>query len=223
MIPGSVKKQVLDGSENASLGFRELADALHGFYQKYSVPFIPYRDVSLPHFSKLPVEFQKIVLSTLGEVVDLNAEMERNGEKPVDSAKLLWRSLNRLGWRPLSDIFDKIESDDVVEIYSDANLQVFRNMNFFRHITISLEEICTHPWYQIAEMDKAATEYYATLAPKMKNNSITETYRTPIPKYLAKELMGEKKVLEITPRWMSPVFAGSQCVGMISLVKSRTR
>ena len=208
-------------SSESTLSFLHLADSLKSYHEKYGIPLRPYEDRSLPHFSKLPADHQKIVLTSLTVMLNLYAEMEINGEKPVDSARLLWRSLNRLGWRPLSDIFDKIEDDDVIEIYSSENIQVFRNMNFFRFITVTLEELCSFPWYQVAEMDKVAADYYATLAPKMKANSIGETHRTPIPKYLATENLGDKATLEIVPQWISPVYEGQQCVGIISIIKSR--
>jgi hypothetical protein len=210
-----------ENERDNTLSFLHLADALKIYHDKCGIPFKPYDDPRLPHFSKLPVAGQNLVLTSVGTMLNLYAEMENHGERPNDSSRLLWRSLSRLGWRPMSDIFDKIESDDVIEIYSDTNVQIFRNMNFFRYISITLEEMCVYPWYQIAQMDTVASDYYATLAPKMKNNTITESFRTPIPKYYAKELMGEKNVLEITPRWISPVYVGPQCVGIISLIKSR--
>jgi hypothetical protein len=217
-----LKQAISKENENGNTqSFLHLADALKIYHDRCGIPLKPYDDARLPHFSKLPAVSQNLVLTSLGAMLSLYAEMENHGERPNDSSRLLWRSLNRLGWRPLSDIFDKIESDDVIEIYSSENVQIFRNMNFFRYISITLEEMCVYPWYQIAQMGVVASEYYATLAPQMQNNTITETFRTPIPPYYAKELMGEKNVLEIGPRWMSPVFEDSRCVGIISLVKSR--
>lgn len=68
------------------------------------------------------------------------------GESLRDDKRLLWRMLTKMGYVPRSDIFDAIESGDVIEIFTDDNWQVFRNMAYFDLVRITVDELATLRW-----------------------------------------------------------------------------
>lgn len=174
----------------------------------------------MPHFSRLSDDQKREILEALRSTLDLYDEMEAYQDSLVDSPKLLWRSLRRFDWHPQSDLFDKIEPDDVIEIYSAGNVQVFRNLNFFRYVSLSLEELCSLYWWETTKMEPQAADYYSVLAPKMARNEVLpETFAFPLEPYKVVELIGDRQEIEVSPRWISPLFQGSRCMGLVFIEK----
>jgi hypothetical protein len=125
-----------------------------------------------------------------------------------------------LGWTPKSDIFDKIENGDVVEVYSVAMNQVFRNLSFFKYVSLTLEEIVSFPLGVMYEMEPQTLLFYQSVAGRVATNDIRLTEKHPLAPYLVKEKLGEKLIVQITPKWISPVMANQTSVGVIVIHKS---
>ncbi|MCM2353861.1 MAG: hypothetical protein NDI63_09630 [Pseudobdellovibrio sp.] len=49
------------------------------------------------------------------------------------------------------DFWDKLQKDDVIEVYSSENIQLFRTFNFFKISSYSLLDLLTNEWYHLWE------------------------------------------------------------------------
>jgi hypothetical protein len=200
--------------------FIEYGDTLSKYHAENSVNMQSYRDRQIPHFTQLPEELKKLILDSMMENIDLFNEMKSHGESLVDSPKLLWRSLNRLGWKPKSDIFDKMADGDIIEVYTLERMQVFRNLAFFDVVSLTLEELVSFPLGIAYEIENHALDFYVQLSEKAAAQEITNTHLSPLRPYLVKEKLGEKLTVKVTPKWISPVYQNNIVVGIIGTHRS---
>lgn len=195
--------------------FAILAHSLAAAHNRWGVPLKPYVSEDLPHFSKLPEPHKVAVISGLKENALLFDEMNENGEQLSDTPQLLWRSLKRLGYYPASDLLDKISHDDVVELYSANRLQLFRNLNFFKYVSLSLEEVVSFTPYDLCEYDPIIIQYMENVVERINNQTFMKTEAATIPPYTIKELKGEGLKIRIQMKWLSPALQDGRCVGAI--------
>jgi hypothetical protein len=84
------------------------------------------------------ISYFKVLRSALGKGVDIH-----------DSLSTVWWAIRELGLRPPSDLFNHLEKDDIVEIYSPDHIQVFRSFNFFDLTSYSIEDIFSYSWSEL--------------------------------------------------------------------------
>lgn len=202
------------------LEFVKLGDQLANHHANHGVRMRPYTSADVPHFSKVPSPYKPLILSALRENVLLFDEMSAAGEPLIDSPRLLWRSLRRLNWTPRSDIFDKIEDGDVVELYDGAKNQIFRNLAFFNYISLTLEEIVSFPLGVMFNFDPSVLEYHDNTATRIAQQAIHATETLKLAPYIVEEKGGEFYRVKIHPKWISPVSHNDKCVGVIVVHRS---
>lgn len=131
----------------------------------------------------------------------------------VDDKRLTWYALQRLGLRPPGDLFEKIDDADCVEIYNAENIQIFRNFNFCKITSYSLEEILIHPWYELFDREKSVLE----VMQKTAGHALMGA-RDPFPAAIPPHTCNEVKTpdlnpIEVTFKWISPLYSSDKSVG----------
>lgn len=203
------------GTDNGSL-FLSLSEAFCKTLGSNGIRFRPYQSEELPHFSRLRPDMQAIVLAYLEESLATWAESAANGESLNDSSRLLWRTLSRMRLTPQPDIFDKITDDCVVEIYTPEFRQIFRNLNFFRYFSCTLEELVSHPTHELAAFPREVLERLLEIAQRLGQGTITETFVPSIPPYVFQEIAGiERLKVEVTLRHFSPIVENGRSIALI--------
>ncbi|MBX3040717.1 MAG: hypothetical protein KF789_08435 [Bdellovibrionaceae bacterium] len=86
------------------------------------------------------------VLQTLQTYSDVLEAQFDAGESLRDDKKLLWRMLSKMGYAPRAEAFEAIEAGDVIEVFTEDNWQIFRNMTYFDLIHITVDELATLRW-----------------------------------------------------------------------------
>lgn len=216
------KKNKIDRSEldRIKLDFLPIADSVVHTARSCGVALLAYRDPSL---SVLESKSNPLdALDNLRQYASVLGGMVASGESPLDSQKFLWRMLKVLELTPQDDIFDKIESDDVVEIYSEDNVQIFRNFNFFKYSSFTVEEVTFVNWTQASKRNLGTTLSYLKFGVRVKTGLFRETENvTFIRPHLMKETLGEKRIFEVAPRYISPLRSQGKVVGGITVSKCR--
>lgn len=188
--------------------FRTMALQIAKFGAKAGVKIRPFKDEDLPYFSKLPIDKRKQIISSLDFLIRVCEATIKNGYSADDSAQLTWYAIKELGWRPSSDLFEKIDNDSIIEIYDTNNLQVFRNFNFFDFCSYTLEEIHCIPWTTLYyRPDESITkEILRHISDHFESHSYTTKY-VGIPKHSVKETRSAQKYeLFISLEYISLLF-----------------
>lgn len=182
-----------------------------------------FADEKLPNFSSLDIERQDVILKEVDSAVDLLQGSLREGHSLLDTRQLLWRSLRQFGWTPSSDVFDYITEEDTVEIYSLDQIQTFRNLQFFRYISFTLEQIHSQPWYKLTRRQPAAEAAIAEAAAKIIMGVSKKTLDlSHIPEHLTEEVGSlELRRFTIEMRCLSPVYQKGELCAVISVNRTR--
>lgn len=202
MAAETAKKLAHDNSNISS--FRDRADKLAVFGEMAGVEIIPYKDASLPLFGLLPVDQQNEIIRQLDVQIDIYESAVSAGEKLSDGLKTLWWATRRLGFVPPSDIFDRINPEDIIEI-NNGSYQVFRSFSYYKYCSYSLEELYSLTWFDLYEREPGMIESLMACAQEVAKT------RKPMwngPTHIIRERSSIRKhKLKYRMSFMAPLFA----------------
>ncbi len=179
-----------------------------------------YNDPRLPVFSSLSASKQANTLKVLTHQRDFFAMADETG-LPLDSVQIIWRTLNKMGLTPTSDIFDRIEKEDTVEVYEPDGIPSFKNLVFFRFISMTIEEIFSLPWYQQMTASPQLVAYFLEMATRLKLVGFKQTFAPRFNDYSFYEKRGEKRHIHINLKWISPVMGADGTQALLFVNRSR--
>ncbi|SMF73194.1 hypothetical protein [Pseudobacteriovorax antillogorgiicola] len=122
--------------------------------QRIGIEIQPYRADSLTHFASLPIEEQERVYNNFWsyyEILASSCEMDISLE---DDKQMFWWALKKLDLRPCSGFLEHVEHEDIIEIYDANGVQIYRNLNFFRICSYSLDELLSASWFDLFERNE---------------------------------------------------------------------
>lgn len=187
------------------LRYKEACESLAGILRKNGITHIkPYSDPEVPrlHAHNNP----RRAIETLETYVDVIAANDRDGGSFADSKQILWRMLRRLKYSPQSDIFEKIHDHNILEIYTSDNWQIFRNLNFFRHVSMTIDEMATFYWQRDSKRHMKVHLEALAIATRLRFGTLRKTMDLRHwPAHFTKELVGEGWLIEIRLQYVSPL------------------
>lgn len=201
--------------------FALLCEEFCNYLAKHNIQLRPYENRNVGRFQSLSLVEKLKVLEQVKTVLDIFSETEASGEKIVNSPKLMWRAFSKLKLTPCSDVFDKMEDDDVIVVYSLDHRQIFRNVQYFDTVSATFEEISTMPWWEIHIYPEEVSAQFHTLPGAIEAGHIQQTIPFTLPAYPVIEGIGVDKIKsDITMKWMSPVRSGDQIVALMTCAKA---
>ncbi len=204
---GANLKQQFDG--NSSSRFIELAYELVALAEKAGCSIVPFYQSHIPYFNSQTDEKKRSILEAPQVFIDICHLTLTNGKKLDDTKALTWYGLKHLNLRFTSDLLERISDGDILEVYTNDNIQIFRNFKFFELTSYSIEDIFCRPWTDLFirhDIDKAAKTLEV-----MKKMSTREIVNT-----ISLEFIGAHKIEEAlspfryqydyTIKYLSPVY-----------------
>lgn len=200
--------------------FRALCERASTALAKCGITRQPYDDPGMLHFRKNP-RFQR-ALENHRIYVEVLEEFVSSGDPVGDGRKFLWRMINRMGYVPTADLFDHITDDDVIEIYTLDNWQIFRNLNFFNYISFNIEEVANLNWSADSKRESRFELKLLEIGVRLKLGlQKTTADVTSIAEHTFKELKGQGWTVAIQMRRISPLWQGSRITA--GVVSNRAR
>lgn len=185
--------------------FKSKATRLSILLAKEGVSVSPYAP-ELPFFSKLSLEDKRKANRHLGSYLDLCSEQVEEGYSLQDGSSFLWRALRKLDLVPRSDLFQYFHNESVIEIYSDDNRQVFRNINFFKYCSYTLEELHAREWWLLFHRDASVTDRLYAYVSQLIDETVKENILMEVPTHTVKELESVDLLeVEVDFKIMSPL------------------
>ena len=177
----------------------------------------PFEESSLPIYSNLDFENQTKIAALLEDIVDFFNEAFADGVDPLNSSELLRRSLLHFDWKPISDIYDYIEPDDTIELCNLTQVTVFRNLQSFKFVSLTLEQLYCLPWHQFSRRSEQDAALIAGAVRRIFSEEVRGTLSlTELPEQLLEEVnTPELRKLNVRFKCMSPVHSGGKLVAVI--------
>jgi hypothetical protein len=201
--------------------FRVLADAYSKFAKEAGIDLLPYREAHLPHFSTQTEATRREILSALERCVSICEKTRAEGHGMSDSPALIWAAFKEFGFRPPSDLFSYIDTKSVIEVHSSQGIQIFRNFNFYKYCSYSLEELYCMPWFQLFERDGKIVQDMIALATRVFTGEIKSTVPMNLPVHTVEERFSQAKHrVKLDMKWIAPVFNADNMPAATIVVES---
>ncbi|XGC81919.1 hypothetical protein ACES2L_05415 [Bdellovibrio bacteriovorus] len=180
-------------------------------------PFLP----GIPYFSKLTAEKKLNVLQQVRFYQELCQSHISEGYKISDNLSFTWRAFRKLGLTPSSDLFNYVEKEDIVEIYSKDQIQLFRNFNFFDCCSYTLEELHTLEWWTLFARDAQYNQMILDEALKAISGDVHDAFVPNVPWHPVRESRSaDKLTMHMGIRRMAPVYKNKRVEGLIVLERA---
>lgn len=203
---------------NQTAQFFELAEKISILFNQEGVRLRPFAKEKGKYFQLLDESGMTRVITQLTNDLEIYNSTLDGGYSLRNSAQLLWRALKKFNLSPLSDFFQELENDHIIEIYDSRGLQIFRNLNFFEVCSYSLEEVVCREWWHLYKRDETVTELIYKQSMKAFTQEVPCTYDPEIPPHLLVEIDSfEKNRMEYQILRVSPMLRDGKVVAITAL------
>ncbi len=196
-----------------------LAERFCTVANKNGYDIIPYTEKSMINLKQVEKNKLLEIHNNLLSYYQLVGGALDQGKKISDSKSILWALLKEMNLRPTSDIFDKIEKDDIVEAYGTDFKQIFRNLRFFDFCSYSLTDIFMYEWRDLFERDQRIALQLAEVAMNVTLGKTKGTTTLGVDAHLMQETFSEgRNKFNVTHKYLSPLYdKGSNIVAFIAI------
>ncbi len=116
-------------------------------------------DFAKEFFERSPLNYQRRVIRELDLYIKVLQEFKNSGADLWDSPKLTWAYLKARQLQPSSDTFSSLQEADLIEIFNDQHQQIFRNLEFFKHVEVSLFDLSVLDWMSLFKREASIEEH----------------------------------------------------------------
>jgi hypothetical protein len=212
-----------ENSLETELMFKSLAERYCAIVSNFGIRRKPYSDPSTPIFRAADPTIQKRALVFLENSLAVFDEASLEKDDLRDNQKLIWRLLSKLKMAPPADIFDKMDAEDVVEIFniSDGSHAAW-NLRLMDFVSFTLEQLLCVPWSELGARPPAIMAKIGEIIGKIASNEICDTLDNPIPLHAFTELNSELRFsAEVLIKHVAPLRQAGRNVGFMSITRGR--
>lgn len=138
--------------------FKTLCEQVSQMAQEMGIELRPYSSEDVPHFANLSEIAQTSSLNSLKIYSQICKATLASGSMLSDAKVLLWHAIQSFGLRPTSDLFNFVQDYHVIEIHDLTGIQIFRNFEFYRFCSYSIEELYCISWNKLFFHEASFTE-----------------------------------------------------------------
>ncbi len=209
--PEQANRQVI---EKCNL-FRQLSTEIAALGESVQIKIIPFYDPALIHFSKLGAEQQDRILVAIRAYLEIYQATLAEGSSVLDSARVIWNTLVKLGYKPTSDIFSHIKNGNIIEIHDNHLVQIFRNINFFNFCSYSLEDLYCYQITDLYKRDFNLEKDLMMVVTKIYKGEVNKTIDPGLRTHFIDEKISLKKLkISAHIQLMSPLYSAATTNGL---------
>lgn len=185
--------------------YSQLLTAYAAFAQEAGYDVKAFNPNAASRFPALPAAQQQAVIRSLETQVSIFSSAVADGIKlRQNGLSLAWLAIRSLNLRPLSDVFSHLKADDIIEIYDEDHVQIFRTFDFLKCVSYSLDEVHTHSWWELYERDQTVTEKMIGVATSVISEKKPVTILAPFAHHQTRETFSPRlRTAQIESRLVS--------------------
>jgi len=183
----------------------------------------PWKDPSLPYFTKLSESAQEDLLHYLEIQGDVIARVSHGGHDLLKSCRRLALGfLKDSGLEPASDLLDHLEDDDYLAAYNHKQQMIFLSPNHLRLTSYSIEDLLCRPWPVLFRRNEMIEKILISRAIEFGRGLRTQTLvNSDIPPHFLTEVEStEVRSVTVQSKLYSPLFRDGQSAGFVSVNRS---
>ncbi len=177
-----------------------------------------------PYFSALNSFEKATAVERLQFYYNLCMEQQIEGQSLRDSKKFTWRALVKLGLIPESDFLDRLENDDIIEIYNQDHVQLFRNLEFFDICSYSIEELYCIQWWKLFRREPAISETILNMCTDLYLKKYPSGLVNPLPIHWVEECLSRSRYcMDLQLKFLGPLLTNKKVSALICIERATLR
>lgn len=157
----------------------------------------PYSPLSLAKLSDLTEEKKQTLASQVRSVLQIISMTSPQIDFPNDDhPERSWveQAFKTYDLELRHDYWSKLQKDDVIEVYSMENIQLFRTFNFFKISSYSILDLLTNEWYHLWERPSFVLQSLIQVSHDIFGGVIQNTTQVKISKHMLKEIYNDASI-----------------------------
>jgi len=139
-----------------------------------------------------------------------------SGAPVKDHKTMMWKYFAQMGYAPTSDIFDRIEDTDIIEIYNMDGDQIYRNLNYFDLVSLTVEDVVGLHWQREYKRNRKVTIHLIGMLLRFATGAFYSTYDcAKIPIHQVQEMVAKRYLFELRFKYVSPLKQNGRCVALV--------
>lgn len=185
--------------------FRDSLEQLVRYGADEGVKLKAYLSPDLGKFSALPFEQASRIAAATSDYILTLSTIKNQNEHLRYNLNTVWLTLRRTGMRPDGRLFQILDQNDIVEVYTLEGVQVFRSFHFFQYSSYDLETIFCTPWYELYERSAEFDAAYMELFGRVVTGQVKESCFMEVPAHSVVERAAAKRRSTLEPRIVGPL------------------
>lgn len=187
---------------------REISAYLKQYH--YEVPALSCRNKQFPDDFAARLTFLKVFRDVLAG----------NRTQPKD---MLWRFFSAVRLTPESHVMDLLEEEeDIFEIYDMNGDQIYRSVNYFDVVSMSVEDLMNMNWKRDFKRNAKITLDLVELILRFATGYFRETFDcAKIPLHIVEEQFARHNRIELALKYISPLKRDGKCVALLASSRAK--
>ena len=168
-------------------------------------PIQAFTDSSRSRFLDFSFDEQSQLLSSLETCNSICESAVQNGiALRKNGLALAWWAMKSFKLRPTSGVFSYLKPGDIIEIYDQNDVQIFRTFDFLKCVSYSLDEVHTYRWWELYERAEAVTEKMLSVAKEVGSATRPITFLAPFATHsMTEKFSARRLVAQVESRLVS--------------------
>lgn len=175
------------------------------FLAKRSISIPPGNEKSWLAYMAKDLQDRERIVKQFAGYADLCIEGGHNNIDLNDARSTLEWAQFRLKVAVNKDFFEKLDKEDLIEVFDSKNIQVFRNLRFFDITNYSLLDLLTYSWDVLYQREEIITRMLIKVVDQLQRGQICQAIPVTIPPHTLKEVMAaEVQTQLVTLKYLAP-------------------
>lgn len=170
---------------------------------------IPGREISegvWKYFLTLTAEQQHSVIEQITAYTEILIEATNEKISLTGDKRLSWFALKKLNLIPPSQLLELVKENDYTEVYNQAGVQIFRNLEFYKLVSYSIAEMTLHPFHELYHRDQAVLDQIIQQGFVQGFSGIKEPYKLNIDVHEGTEInSNEARKFQVSFGYLAPI------------------
>lgn len=152
---------------------------------------------SLVNLKTLPAEKKQLLQKQVNAILNIILYTPVQPEIPAEEhpeRSYVEQALKMYNLEADGDFWSKLKKDDVIEVYSSENIQLFRTFNFFKISSYSLLDLLTNEWYHLWERPSFVLEALIQASVDMMEGKIRQATQINAARHILKEIYNDESI-----------------------------
>lgn len=189
-----LKENFLSEPSEIRKSLEKLLESFSLYLEKEGVRVTPYREQSLNDFDGLPSSLKIQKAENFFKYYELCRAAIESGVELRNNKSFLNFSLKKLNLWMDSEAIDRIDRDDIIEVYSLEKTQLYRNLKFLEICSYPMLDLYMYEWPELFCRPDSITEKLIQVCGEVIADPLCRFRPSGVPEHVLEETFSQEKL-----------------------------